>query len=721
MARIVQRQKYFSHDSVRRPVTREQEEDVKMTIDKKLLNLGVSLVVSLLFLPKIVEAQSFEGCPSEAFLIQDNVARLYGVNLATGYYEELSDDLDTSGKINAIGFNYHDNYIYGWGYEFGTLVKVGSDYQAAPLNVSNLPGVSFYVGDVSISENSYFMYRRGSAYGLYKISLDESSSGYLNVQRIIDGASLDLRIYDFAFHPNNGYLYSVDSSGNLVRIDSLSGQGETVGNVGERGTFGAVYFDLNANLYISRNSDGHIFRIDTSEENPIAEFFAFGPASSNNDGARCALADIITEESTVDFGDAPESYGTSIDSNGARHEISEDLYLGESVGGDDDGVNFVTGFETGLDTLVDVETTGEGVLNMWVDWDQSGQFDNDEQVVVDQEVSGGSNPVLVSVPVDAVGGDTWSRTRLSSTDGIGPTGGVSDGEVEDNLLTVTPSGVSIISYPGSDSFVTLAFEDNWPLLGDYDFNDVVMAYRTKRYIDENQRVVRYDIEGHILGMAAGFHNGFAVQLDGIRTDNVIQNLVRYEINGESQTGSPVENNEESEDMVVVVFDDLKTTVQAQNSLCDSNPSANGCTNSDQVSFFVSVPLSESVAVEDAPHSTLNPFIFAPDGFYHGDIFPTPPGRSLEIHLKNKKVSSRFQDERFGSYDDNSDSLGGTSFLSLNNMPWAIEIPILWDQPLEGIDITDAYPEFPGFVESEGQENSTWYLRSRAVTDRIMNN
>ena len=670
------------------------------------------LAATVWLFPCLAYAAPFDACPTEAFLIQDNVARIYGVNLATGRYEEQSNAMGTSGKINAIGFNYHDSYLYGFGYEFGNVVQIGADLLATPLNVTGLPSTSFFVGDVALSENSYFLYRRGSSYGLYKVSLDTASPNYLQAEKIINGASLDLRIFDFAFHPQNGALYSVDASGYLIRIDAQTGQSTVVSNVGEQGTFGAVYFDVDHQLYISRNSDGHIFRIDVDQATPIAEFFAFGPASSNNDGARCALAPIISEASTVDFGDAPDSYGTTIESNGARHEISPDLYLGENSGGEDDGVTFVTGFETGLDSLVGVEAVGEGLLSMWVDWDQSGAFDSDEQVVTDKALQDGANLILIAVPDDAKTGNTWSRTRYSSTPGIGPVGGVADGEVEDNVVTVTPSGVHVVSYPSSNTVVTLAFEDNWPQLGDYDFNDVVMAYRTKQYINDEQQVVRYDIEGYVLAATAGDHNGFAVQLDGIATANVAENLMRFEVNGEQVQVSPLEANLAGDDAVVVPFNDINVALAS----C-----ADPCQLPHPLSFIISVPLIDPVDVSVAPHSTLNPFIFASPGYYHGDIFSAPPGRGLEVHLKNKKASARFNASFLNTYDDDSNSAEQTRFLTRNNLPWALEIPILWSHPREHVDISDAYPDFPEYVRSSGANNATWYLRSQAVDALIVNN
>ncbi len=681
--------------------------------------IKILIILSLLYANAAFTAP-FNSCPSEAFLVQSEPARFYGVNLATGFYEELSSNMGTSGKINAIGFNFHDDYIYGWHYESGSLAKIGDDYIAEPLTITNLPDANFYIGDVSLASNSYYMYRRGRTYGLYRIDLDESSVDYLNVVRIVDGASLNVNIYDFAFHPDTGFLYTVDSIGRLLKINAATGALDVLNNVGQSGTFGAVYFDSDGRFYISRNTDGHIFRIDLADPSPSAEFFAFGPSSSNNDGARCALADIINEESTVDFGDAPDSYGTSLDNNGARHEINEAIYLGDNVGGDDDGVDFVTGFESGLDTLIQVNAQGQGYLNSWVDWDQDGTFDNTEQVITDQQMSDGNNRVLIDVPPEAQEGDTWVRFRYSSQQSIGATGGVADGEVEDHEINVSQSGITVISYPSANSFVTLAYEDNWPVQGDYDMNDVVMAFQTHKYVDENQQVVRYVVNGELLAVGASYHNGFAIQLDNVPTSNINESLIGFELNGQAQSRSPLENNASNDDAVFIVSEDLWDHVSASPG-CSYYRTEQGCNTEQNFSFNISIPLISGIASASAPANVLNPFIFATPAHYHGDGLGIHPGRSLEVHLKNKQVSAKFNTSFFGLMSDSSSHESGFTFLTSSGMPWALELPITWDHPRENVDILDAYPEFPLFVLSAGGTHETWYLREKATDNKVIQN
>lgn len=92
-------------------------------------------------------------------------------------------------------------------------------------------------------------------------------------------------------------------------------------------------------MYISRSNDGAIFRIAVTSGIFDAELFAQGPSSNSNECSRCASAPVTTVVNTdIDFGDAPDSYGTSLANNGARHGLlsNPNLYFGSSVDGESD-------------------------------------------------------------------------------------------------------------------------------------------------------------------------------------------------------------------------------------------------------------------------------------------------------------------------------------------------------------------------------------------------
>lgn len=187
----------------------------------------------------------------------------------------------------------------------------------------------------------------------------------------------------------------------------------------------------------------------------------------------------------LDFGDAPDAegegaaYPTLLEHNGARHVIVTDIHLGESIDGepdgqpnsdatgddgesesdDEDGVTFNDALVPGTAATVTVDaSTGEDetdyFLDAWFDWNQDEDWnDEGEHVITADPLTDGENAFEVSVPSDAVLGDTFARFRMSDEEGegVGVTGLEDTGEVEDYKVTVTAQSSSAPSEGSSSS------------------------------------------------------------------------------------------------------------------------------------------------------------------------------------------------------------------------------------------------------------------------------
>ena len=149
-----------------------------------------------------------------------------------------------------------------------------------------------------------------------------------------------------------------------------------------------------------------------------------------------------------DFGDAPPPYPTLRADDGARHGITS-LFLGAGVEFDrdgsvltpdelDDGISFNSALIRGnVLTLSAVASESGGALNAWIDFNGNGSWDDPgEQIVTNRQLAPGTNSVSVPIPQGAAEGETWTRFRLSSQLGLGPTGAATDGEVEDYMVTI---------------------------------------------------------------------------------------------------------------------------------------------------------------------------------------------------------------------------------------------------------------------------------------------
>ncbi|MFC1520018.1 LruC domain-containing protein [Pseudomonadota bacterium] len=703
--------------------------------------IGTSMA---LFSANTNAAEPFNACPTEAFIIQTpaGIPKTFGVELGTGSYSVLSPDMGLTKGFNGVGFSYTDNYLYGWDYQHGTVGKVGEDYQVEPLTIvkdsSAAAAGNFYVGDVAINENVWYGYRKNQ--GLFTVPLD----GNNHPMNIVPGskANATYNVTDFAFHPSNGFLYAVTngSTGNLLKIDPTTGAAETLATVITKNsgsfTFGAQFFDPDGNLYLSNNGDGNVYKVNVESDNPTAELFSYGPSSSSNDGARCALAEVPVGDN-VDFGDAPDSYGTLIDSNGARHNMVAGMSLGsvidnesdgypaplsddESDGIDDeDGISMPTGFEVGEEAVLLITVEGDGAyINGWIDWGQDGQFDSEDQVIIARSVSSGTSTVTINVPNWAKTGATWSRFRLSSEASLLPTGGVSDGEVEDYPITVTETGITISYYPSSSEYTTLAYEDLYPFQGDFDMNDVVMQLRISQY-SKNDMVRRVGFDAQLVAMGAWYHNGFAVQLHDIGRGNVQESAIEWSAQGVKQTSSPLEDGQTN--AVLLFTEDLWQHVSAGNG-CQYFRTEPGCGTQYRATWQMTVPFVDAVHVDDMPEFPYDPFIFATPGTDHSLAAKNitdgkNPGRKLEIHLKNKAPTDKFDTRFLGMHDDASTASQGHYFQDQNGMSWAIEVPDTWQHPAELQRVDAAYVEFIEFAaDASGETKPYWYL---TATDSLL--
>ncbi|MCK6263625.1 LruC domain-containing protein [Vibrio sp. ZSDE26] len=687
------------------------------------------LFITILLSPAVL-AEPFDTCPSKAYLFQSKPVQVYGVNLVTGETNLLQADTGTNGNINAVGFDYEDRYIYGYDTTNKEVVRLGKDFQSQTLNVTGLPTHTFYVGDVY--QHVLYLYRKGN--GLFKVELsplDADPTASLPLVKITDIATVSLT--DFAFHPGNGKLYGVDnSSGDLYVFDTSVGGETLVGNVGVTGTFGAGYFDVNGYYYISRNPDGHVFRIDLSDPDNItdeiieADIFAYGPASGQNDGARCANAPVIDEDSTIDFGDAPSSYTTLLDDNGPRHGIGSDYYLGfvapdgegdgllapldDNKAGlqDEDGVGFVTAIEAGMNSIVSVQASTTGYLSAWIDWNKDGDFtDQGEQVFTDTILSEGSNSLILSVPNDVTMGSTWSRFRFSDQTGIDYFGGAQKGEVEDHPVLITKDGVAIRHYPSESTYATVAFEDNWPYTADYDMNDVVVRYRVTETLQDG-KVSRTVIQGYVAAYGAEYRNGFAIRLAGLNRTDIDTDLSTMTHNGTQQPTSGLEAI--SDEAIFIISEDLSDVVLEG---CNFYRTLQNCQEILNFSFELDITVEESSDSSSLMGMPYDPFIFATPNYYHGEGVTFQPGRKWEVHVADQAPTEQFDDSLFGRGVDSSDETVNRYYKTDANLPWALLISSEWKWPQEKVELLSAYPDFADYAESAGQQSQDWHSEENA--------
>ncbi|WP_254507681.1 beta strand repeat-containing protein [Anatilimnocola floriformis] len=166
----------------------------------------------------------------------------------------------------------------------------------------------------------------------------------------------------------------------------------------------------------------------------------------------------------IDYGDAPDTYGTLLASNGARHGLQgptlgatrdaeangQPNLTATGDGADEDGVVLPANLYARLGAKITVTASAAGRLDAWIDFNRNGVFDASEKIADGVNVVTGSNTLAINVPTNTVAGASYARFRLSSTGGLSPTGAAADGEVEDyavNLVSPALGSIAVIDDP----------------------------------------------------------------------------------------------------------------------------------------------------------------------------------------------------------------------------------------------------------------------------------
>ncbi|MCV5917791.1 LruC domain-containing protein, partial [Escherichia coli] len=94
---------------------------------------------------------------------------------------------------------------------------------------------------------------------------------------------------------------------------------------------------------------------------------------------------------------------------------------------------------------------------------------------------------------------------FTAIDGVN-TDGSTDSKYEPLVQENNPEVTVTSVYPSSDTYATMALKDRWPLMGDYDFNDVVWRYRVTELLNGQREIKNITFDYTLQAMGAGFSN-----------------------------------------------------------------------------------------------------------------------------------------------------------------------------------------------------------------------
>jgi LruC domain-containing protein len=244
---------------------------------------------------------------------------------------------------------------------------------------------------------------------------------------------------------------------------------------------------------------------------------------------------------------------------------------------------------------------------------------------------------------------------------------------------------------------TIAYEDMWPKLGDYDFNDLVVRYTYGIYGDAKNLVPRIDLAYTVLAVGAGYRNGLAISLPVRASDLKLSGI------GDAPSGGGLVVEDYGTGVRITIFNDAKRVLK---------PSAEALKQvllNTSPDFPFVPPVTVAFSVEFA--SAINQETL---GVLPFDVFALADNsnennQDHEIHLADVAPTPLLQDGLLGTQNDTSDAKENRYYKTKNNLPWAIHLPGEWTYPLERIPIVDGYRLFGAWAESGGKLYADWYV------------
>lgn len=249
--------------------------------------------------------------------------------------------------------------------------------------------------------------------------------------------------------------------------------------------------------------------------------------------------------------------------------------------------------------------------------------------------------------------------------------------------------------PGSDQYGTYVFEDKWPRIGDYDFNDMVIDYNYNYIKDADNKVAEIQYTFVLRAAGARYENGFGVEIQNLPPDSVSGVIGCRHTEGIISTR---DNNLEAgqHNAVIIPFDNAYSAEMFGTNYVNTNTPGQG-TDMDPETLDVTISLNSPIKFMGW---NINPFIFI-DG-----------ERGKEVHVYGESPTNKVNWDYFEMHDDSSQFPGDTKanyyYLDGNNMPWGLKFSQQFSYPEEKDEITEAYLKFENWRHTEGVEDEDWY-------------
>ncbi|MCR9249157.1 MAG: LruC domain-containing protein [bacterium] len=321
-----------------------------------------------------------------------------------------------------------------------------------------------------------------------------------------------------------------------------------------------------------------------------------------------------------------------------------------------------------------VDTDGDGVPN-----DEDDDLDGDGIIdEKDDDVDGDGVPNSEDGDMD---GDGTPNTEDNDIDGDGVINPL-DEYPED------PAAVANVFTPSKLGYGTLAFEDHWPAMGDFDFNDLIVKYKVTSLLNGDNKAIKMLIEVRLVAAGGVYNNGFGIELPVL--ESVVEQVTGHNAPSNTLNSKGLETGQVKP--TIIVFEDALAELGG-GSIINTDP---GKAQRPIKVYNIEIDFTELIPASQLSDAPFNPFIFINND------------RGRECHLMNAAPTSKADLNYFATDDDTSNEGSGRFYVNAENVPFAIDIIHSFRHPKEKVKIDRAYKKFLNWGKSSGETYKDWY-------------
>lgn len=274
-----------------------------------------------------------------------------------------------------------------------------------------------------------------------------------------------------------------------------------------------------------------------------------------------------------------------------------------------------------------------------------------------------------------------------------------------------------VVYHPKNGWGTIMFEDQFPILGDYDFNDFVVNYKAQFEVCKSKDKDNdndYESKLMVIGLRLKAVGGIYKYIPKLRLKEIKRSNVGS-IDMSYYNGEKIEANlsEDEEGKLIIDCSSLIKNLDKRGSqFYNTEKNALVATN-DLPEITIVIELKKAEEVDD---------ILEDDEF---DLYLENTENGTEIHMNGiepvKYVYPANNENLYPIYKSNGKIEDDNYYYSKTRLIWGLRVPDNVSHAVEAANFLEAYKNFAKWAQSGGKNSHNWYNQGNANKDLLIHN